>query len=142
MAVAGVFHSTLSVRRHLFVGGFSTCDEQTATLVVERFPCWPCNYVARSIFCASSLRNNRTSFLACWFYVNERWGRTKSRLWNTFVPPLTSYFLELTTSVQRAALRGAWGALSLGDRLTSSLTHYEDMWSLVGNSHSLEHSDK
>lgn len=142
MAVAEVFHPTFSVRRHLFVDGLGTCDEQTAALIVERLPCWPCNYVARFMFCASSLKNSRASFLACWFYANERWERTKSRLWNTFVPPLTSYFLELTPSVQRAALREAWGALSLGDPLTSSLMHYEHMWSLVGNSHSLENSDK
>jgi len=42
----------------------------------------------------------------------------------------------------RTALREAWGALALGDPLSSSLAHYENMWSLVGTGHSLENTDK
>jgi hypothetical protein len=49
---------------------------------------------------------------------------------------------ELTSSVQRAALREAWGTLSFGDPHSSSLAHYENMWSLVGSGQSFENTDK
>lgn len=48
----------------------------------------------------------------------------------------------LTSSVQRAALRDAWGTLSLADPHSSSLAHYENMWSLVGSGQSFENTDK
>ncbi len=48
---------------------------------------------------------------------------------------------ELTSGFQRAALRDAWGTLTLGDPHTSSLAHYENMWSLV-ESQSFESTDK
>jgi hypothetical protein len=142
MVVAEVFHSTFSVHRRLFVDGPVTRDKQAAPLVVERLPCWPCKYVARPVLCAPSLKNSRVSFLACWFCVNVPWERIKFPPRNTFVPRLASCFLELTSSVQRAALREAWGALSIGDPLSSPLAHYENMLSLMGTSHTLENADK
>jgi hypothetical protein len=142
VVVAKVFHSTFPVRRHLSVDRLVTRDEQTAALVVERFSCWPRKYVACSVLCALLLKNSRSSFRACWFRLNELWELTKCLLWTTFVFRLAFWFLELTPSVQRAALREAWGALALGDPLSSSLTHYENMWSLVGAGNSLENADR
>lgn len=51
-------------------------------------------------------------------------------------------FCEFTYSAQRAALHEAWGALCFEDPLSSSLAHYENMWSLVGATPSLESTDK
>ncbi|KAH9968968.1 hypothetical protein BC827DRAFT_300252 [Russula dissimulans] len=73
-------------------------------------------------------------------------------LWNAFIagrlPRLLVSFEralgmdKVSPTEYRAALRDAWGALALGDPLTSTLTHYESMWTLVEASHSLENTDK
>ncbi|KAH9082083.1 hypothetical protein EDB83DRAFT_2310327 [Lactarius deliciosus] len=51
-------------------------------------------------------------------------------LWNAFI------------AGRRAALHEAWGTLCFEDPLSSSLAHYENMWSLVGATPSLESVDK
>ncbi|KAI0307798.1 hypothetical protein B0F90DRAFT_1813191 [Multifurca ochricompacta] len=73
-------------------------------------------------------------------------------LWNAFIagrlPRLLASFERalvmdgIPTTEYRAALREAWATLCLGDPLSSSLAHYENMWSLVGANHSLENTDK
>jgi hypothetical protein len=50
------------------------------------------------------------------------------------------YLRELTL-FQRAALRDAWGTLTLGDPHTSSLAHYENMRSLI-DGQPFENADK
>jgi len=142
MVVAEVFHSAFSVRSHLFDDGLVTCDEQASTLVVECLHCWPCKYVTFPVLADHSLKYSCVSFLAYWYHLNELWEWTKFLQLNTFVSPLAAHFCKLTSSVQRAALRDAWGAHALRDPLTSTLADYENMWSLVETSHSLENNDK
>lgn len=142
MAVAEIFHSAFSVCCRLFVNGPVSCDKQAATVFMERLSCRPCKYVTCLLLSVPSLKNSHVSFLACWSHLNEPWELINFPSRNSFVSQLGHCLRELTSSVQRAALREAWGALSLGDPLSSPLVHYENMWSVVGANHSLENTDK
>lgn len=73
-------------------------------------------------------------------------------LWNAFIagrlPRLLVSFERalgmdgIPATEFRAALHEAWGAVCFEDPLSSSLAHYENMWSLVGATPSLESTDK
>ncbi|KAH8988871.1 hypothetical protein EDB92DRAFT_2089586 [Lactarius akahatsu] len=73
-------------------------------------------------------------------------------LWNAFIagrlPRLLVSFERalgmdgIPATEFRAALHEAWGTLCFEDPLSSSLAHYENMWSLVGATPSLESADK
>ncbi|KAH9064223.1 mediator complex subunit Med5-domain-containing protein, partial [Lactarius vividus] len=73
-------------------------------------------------------------------------------LWNAFIagrlPRLLVSFERalgmdgIPATEFRAALHEAWGTLCFEDPLSSSLAHYENMWSLVGATPSPESADK
>lgn len=78
-------------------------------------------------------------------------GKRPISLWNAFLASRLPRLLvscgqvlamdKVLGTEYRAALRDAWGTLTLGDPHTSSLAHYENMWSLVDNQ-SFENTDK
>lgn len=79
-------------------------------------------------------------------------GKRPLSLWNAFIagrlPRLLVSFERalgmdgMPATEFRAALHEAWGSLCFEDPLSSSLAHYENMWSLVGATPSLESTDK
>ena len=141
MVIAEVLHSTFSVRRYLSVSGPGSCDEQAANVIVERLSRRPCTYVARSCahspFIEQSCQLPRLLVLCGQILGVDKVLATEYVRFKFFI-----CLRELTSSVQRAALRDAWGTLSLADPHSSSLAHYENMWSLVGSSQSFENADK
>jgi hypothetical protein len=141
VVVAEVLHPTFSVRRYLFVSGPGSCDEQAANVIVERLSRRPCTYVARPCahppFVEQSCQLPRLLVLCGEVLGVDKVSATDYVRFKALI-----YLRELTSSIQRAALRDAWGTLSLADPHSSSLAHYENMWSLVGSTQSFENTDK
>ncbi|KAF8271400.1 hypothetical protein EI94DRAFT_1720523 [Lactarius quietus] len=84
--------------------------------------------------------------------LSQMTGKRPLSLWNAFIagrlPRLLVSFERalgmdgIPATEFRAALHEAWGTLCFEDPLSSSLAHYENMWSLVGAAPSLESTDK
>ena len=141
MAVAEVLDSAVSVSGRLPVDGLVSYDGQTTSLSMECLYCWSCTYNDSPICCVTNERLCQLPRLLVSFERALGMDGIPAAEFVCFSFGLVC-FCKFTSSAQRAALHEAWGSLCFENPLSSSLAHYENMWSLVGAAPSLESTDK